>query len=108
MDKAGMRDWVAGLEGMIDNKLKKWNKLNKIENGESIKIRWQFLQTDIVLKIFWEEEKELVILDYDGPRIDHHFKWHGLNNKTFNNVQDRIGNLAMSALHPPIDPEDDE
>jgi hypothetical protein len=108
VDKFSMRDWVSSLEAMVDNKLKKWKKEFKIENGEAIQLRWQFEQTHIVLNVFWEDKKETVNLQYSSPRINHNFQWHGLTNKTFNKVQDRIGNLSMATMHPAIDPEDIE
>lgn len=103
-----MREWVATLEEMIDLKLKKWRKIPKVENGEAVQLAWQWEQTRLSLNLFWEDGKEIAILGYSSPRIDHMFKWHGLNKTTFNRLQDRIGNLAMTTMHPPIDPEDIE
>lgn len=103
MDKISMRDWVASLEEVIDNKLKKWRKENKIENGESVQLRWQFEQTHIHLDIFWEDKKESVNFKYMSPRIDHSYQWDGLTDKTFNRIMDRVGNLAQVTMYPPID-----
>ncbi len=106
MDKANAREWIISLEAMIDNKLKKWDKQRKWENGEVIHVMWQWEQTIIKLDIFWEDKKETVRLKYISPREDSDFMYDGLRDKTFNNVQDRIGNLSMRAMHPPIDPDD--
>jgi len=108
MNKIDMREWVASLEVMLDNKLKKWHKFAKWENGENVQLRWQYEQTHIQLDVFWENGVETVRLKYLSPRGDHDFMWHGLTDKTFNRIQDRVGNLAMTTLHPPIDPEDHE
>lgn len=97
-----MRDWVASLEEVIDNKLTKWLKIPKFENGESVQLRWQYEQTHVQLDIFWEDQKELVSLHYVSPRIDHGYRWSGLSDRTFNKVCDRIGNLAQITLYPPI------
>lgn len=105
MDKYNMREWVASLEEMVDIKLKKWRKENKIENGEAVHFRWQWEQTHIQMDIFWEDGKETLKLEYLSPRTSHSFMWHGLSNSTFNHVQDRVGNLAQAAMHPPIGPE---
>lgn len=104
MDKIAMREWVAALEEVIDNKLRKWKKENKIENGEAVQLRWQFEQTHINIDIFWEDRKETVKLQYLSPRADHQFIWHELNDKTFNKVMDRVGNLAQVTMHPPLEP----
>jgi len=103
--KIAMREWVCSLEEMLTNKLKKWDRQRKWENGEAVHLLWQWEQTLIKLDIFWEDGKESVRLRYINPRGGHDFTWHGLNDKTFNHVQDRVGNLAMATMHPPIDPE---
>lgn len=102
-----MRDWVSSLEAAIDKKLAhKWKKEDKHENGESVHMCWQFEQTHFRLTVFWEDTKELVRLTCEGPRDEHKFTIHGLNNKTWNRVIDRVGNLAQVIQHPPIDPTD--
>lgn len=101
-----MRDWVATLELAVDNKLKKWKKDPKIENGEAIQLRWQFEQTHFVINIFWEDQKEAIHLDYFNPRVSHRYAWHGLILRTFTKVMDRVGNLAQITMCPPIDPTD--
>lgn len=106
MDKYQMREWVASLEAIIDNKLKKWLKENPHSDGDVSELRWTFENTHIHLHIFWPDGKELVVLKYSSPRTSHEFKWHGLNDKTFNKVQDRVGNLAQVTMYPPIDPTD--
>lgn len=106
MTKLEMRDWVAALEEMIDNKLRLWKKGNPIENGESVRLSWQFEQTCIQIFLFWEDGKEFVNLKCMGPRADHGYSWSGLDNRTFNKICDRIGNLAQVIMHPPIDPMD--
>lgn len=100
-----MREWVSSLEMMLDNKLRKWRKYDKWENGETVQLRWQFEQTHLHLDVFWQDKKETIRLKFTSPRGDHDFMWHELNEKTFNKIQDRVGNLAMSIMHPPIDPE---
>lgn len=101
-----MRDWVASLEEVVDNKLKKWLKFPKHENGDAVQLRWQFEQTHFHMDIFWEDHKELIVLQYVSPRVDHAFRWHGLNDATFNKIVDRVGNLAVAAMYPMKDPED--
>ncbi len=106
MNKIDMREWVASLEGILDNKLKKWRKHYRIEDGEAIQLEWQFEQTRMQLDIFWEDKQETILLSYTSPRIDHSYRWHGLTDKTFNKVMDRIGKLAQVTMSPPIDPTD--
>lgn len=105
MNKVDMRFWVSSLEEVIDKKLHKWWKEKKIENGEAVQLRWQYEQTHLHLDIFWEDGKETVNLLYLSPRTDHRFQWHGLNDKSFSNAMDRVGNLAQVTMHPPIDPQ---
>ena len=106
MDKIDMREWVCSLEEIVNNKLKKWRKTPKVENGESVQLAWQWEQTRMTINIFWENDKETVNLEFSSPRIDHSYQWHGLSDKTLNKVMDRIGNLAQTTMHPPIDPDD--
>lgn len=106
MGKIAMREWVSALEGIIDNKLRKWRKENPIENGEAVHLRWQFEQTHMQLDIFWQDKKESVTLKYLSPRITHEYLWHGLDDRTFNKVMDRVGNLAQVTMYPVIDPLD--
>src|SRR5580693_113568 len=106
MDKIDMRDWIVSLETVADNKLVKWRKIPKVENGEAVQLAWQWDQTRIALNVFWEDGKELVNMQYTSPRISHTYSWHGLGDRTFNKVMDRLGNLAQITMHPPIDPMD--
>lgn len=106
MEKGAMREWVSALERMVNNKLKKWDKQRKWENGEAIHLMWQWEQTIIKLDIFWEDKKETIRLKYISPREDQDFMFDGLTGRTFNKIQDRVGNLSMRAMHPAIDPED--
>lgn len=101
-----MRDWVASLEGVIDGKLNKWHKIPKMENGEAVQIGWKWNQTLLSINIFWEQNKETVVLSYTSPRIDHDYRWHGLTDTTLSKITDRVGNLAQVTMHPPIDPMD--
>lgn len=103
MNKIEMRDWVAALEQVIDNKLKLWKKESRIENGRVVQVEWQFEQTHIIIDIFWFDKEELIRLKYFSPIDDHHFTWHGMTDRTFNRVQDRIGNLAQITMYPPVD-----
>lgn len=105
MQKFDMREWVCSLEEIIDNKLNKWRKVPKVENGESVQLAWQWEQARFSLNVFWEDHKETICLEYTSPRTDHSYRWHGLSDATFNKVVDRVGNLAQVAMHPPIDPE---
>lgn len=105
MNKIDMRMWVSSLEEVIDNKLKKWLK-RRIENGEAVQVHYQHEQTHMIMDIFWEDKQETVNLLYLSPRADHRFTWHGLNNKTFNKIMDRAGNLAQMTMYPLIDPLD--
>lgn len=106
MDKIHMREWVASVEAIVDQKLQKWKKQFRIENGECVQVAWQFEQTHILMDIFWHDHEESVALQYYGPRAKHSFSWHGLNEKTFSKIMDRIGNLAQMTMHPIIDPAD--
>jgi hypothetical protein len=100
MDKQSMREWIASLEAVIDNKLRKWLKESRMENGEAVQVEWQFSLTHIILDIFWEDGKEAVHLAFHSPRASYRFEWSGLTDKTFNKIMDRIGNLAQIAMYP--------
>ncbi len=100
MEKHEMREWVASLEEVIDNKLKLWKKESRIENGECVQVEWQFEQTHVIMDIFWDDHKEFINLMYLAPRAKHSYMWHGLTDKTFNKVMDRIGNLAQMTMYP--------
>lgn len=106
MNKIEMREWVASLEQVVDNKLRKWRKDSKIENGEAVQLRWQWEQTHVHLDVFWEDKKESVHMLYLSPRVSHSYHWHELNDRTFNKVMDRVGNLAQVTMYPIIDPLD--
>jgi hypothetical protein len=106
MDKRSMREWITALEVIIDNKLKKWKKYDRWENGENVQLRWQWEQTHLELDVFWEDGQEMVRLRLITPRGTQDFIWNGLVNKTFNAIQDRIGNLSMAVMFPIIDPHD--
>ena len=56
-----MRDWVASIEAILDNKLKLWHKYDKWENGENVQLRWQFEQTHLHLDVFGKTEKKLFV-----------------------------------------------
>lgn len=101
-----MREWVAALEEVIDNKLKLWAKGNKIENGEAVELYYRFEQNTMGVFVFWHDNEEMVTLKCMGPRVTHSYHWNNLNNRTFNKVMDRVGNLAQMIMHPPIDPTD--
>lgn len=100
-----MREWVIPLELMLDNKLKKWKKYDRLENGENVQLRWQYEQTHIHLDVFWQDDAEMIRLKYISPRRGYDFMWHGLSDRTFNKIQDRVGNLALLVVSPPIDPD---
>lgn len=100
-----MRLWVSRIEEYVDQKLKRFKKGDRIENGEVVTLSWQYLQTTFTLEIFWEDHVETVRLIYNSPRNSQDFLWHGLNNKTVNRIVDRVGNLAQHTLAPPIEPE---
>lgn len=100
-----MREWVSSLEEIVDNKLRKWRKSHTIENGEVVQLRWQFEQSHIQIDVFWPDKKEGIILQYLSPRTNHSYYWHGLDDRTFNKVMDRVGNLAQVTMHPPIEPD---
>ena len=107
MDKINMREWIASLESVIDNKLQqKWKKESRIENGEVVQIEWQFEQTHILMDIFWHDKEEMVHMQYFGPRARHSFTWHGLSDHTFNKIMDRVGNLAQLTMYPLIERHD--
>ena len=106
MDKIGMREWVASLEEVIDNKLKKWDKTHKWENGEVVHLEWAWEKVHIYIDVFWEDGKETVTLNLKSPRANYDFLWHGLNNQTFNRVMDRVGNIAQTIMYPPVEPKD--
>lgn len=103
MDKIGMREWVASLEGVIDNKLAKWKKTPRIENGEAVMLGWQFELTLMILYIFWEDKKEMVKFRFQSPRDSHGHGWSGLDDTTFDKIMDRIGNLAQIAMYRAIE-----
>lgn len=101
MDKIGMRDWVCNVEKFVDEKLKKWQKQNNIENGEALQMGWRFEQHYIVINVFWNDKKEHVHFQFIGPRVSSRWEWDGLNDRTRNKIIDRAGNLAQIVLHPP-------
>lgn len=103
-----MREWVASLEEILDNKLRKWRKISHIENGEDVQLTWQWEQSHVHIDVFWQDEKESVHIRLTTPRSSHEYHWHGLNDKTFNKVMDRVGNLVQVIMNPPIDPTDRE
>lgn len=105
MQKQDMREWVSSLETLIDKKLRKWRKENRIENGEVVQLRWQFEQIHFHMDIFWHDGEETVILSYLSPRITHAYTWHKLNDKTLQNIEDRVGNLAQTAMYSYNDPD---
>lgn len=100
-----MRDWIISLESMLDHKLRKWKKDDKMENGEVVQLRYQFEQTHILIEIFWHDKQEIVQLQYLGPRSRYSFLWHGLDERTFDRVMDRVGNLAQTTMFPPLEPK---
>lgn len=106
MEKFAMREWVSALEEILDNKLRKWRKDNKIENGEVVQMRWQFEQMHFHMDVFWKDKAERIHLRFMSPRADYTFTWDELSDRTFNKVMDRVGNIAQSAMYPPIDPMD--
>jgi hypothetical protein len=101
MNKIDMREWIASLEEVIDNKLSKWLKHNKIENGAAVNLGWQFELTHIQMDIFWQDHQETVKLRYLSPRIDECFLWHGLNDRTFDEIIGRVGALDEMTMFPP-------
>ncbi len=106
MKKLDAKEWVLSIETILDNKLGKWLKQTKIENGEAVQLHWQFEQTNLVIDVFWQDGKEFVNLQYKSPRVSHSYQWSGLNDQTFNRVMDRVGNLAQVTMYPPIEPTD--
>lgn len=107
MDKIAMRDYVSSLEAMVDNKLKKWDKHRKWENGRAIHLLWQWEQVLIKIDVFWLDGQEALRLRYIAPSDNHDFTWPGLIKKTYRLTEHHVAHWAMSLLHPPIDPEDD-
>ena len=101
MKKQEMREWVSALGDVIDHKLSKWKKDNPIENGEAVRLSWQFGQVTIEMYVFWEDQKEEVKLQCNGPRFHHYHEWSGLKDSTFNNIMDRVGNWAQVVMYPP-------
>lgn len=106
MEKIPMREWVASLEEVVDNKLIKWRKGNPVENPEAVSLQWQFEQSLMIITITWNDRQETVIFHCVGPTTCHRYIYFGLTNKTFNKICDRVGNLAQIIMHPPIDPLD--
>ena len=101
-----MREWVANVEKLVDDKLQKWKKDSRIENGEAVHLRWQFEQSHIIIDIFWKNHKEHVHFQFIGPRVSNRWEWDGLTEKTFNRIIDRVGNIAQIVMHPPEDYRD--
>lgn len=106
MNKIAMREWVASLEEVMDNKLRNWKKVNVVQDDKSVNLQWQFEQTMMILNISWTDGNENVSFHCIGPIACHQYVFSGLDNKTFNKICDRVGNLAQVIMHPPIDPMD--
>lgn len=103
MNKIDMREWVCSLEEVVDNKLKKWRKIPRVENGEAVQLAWQWEQTRLSMNVFWEDHQETLCLEYTSPRTDHSYRWHHLDDNTFNKTMDRVGNLAQVTMYPPTE-----
>ncbi len=101
-----MREWVANVERFVDEKLKRWKKGDRIENGEAVHMRWQFEQSHILMDIFWQDKKEHVHFQFLGPRVSNRWEWDALDDRTLNKILDRVGNLAQTVMHPPDDYRD--
>ena len=101
MTKIEMREWVASLEEMIDNKLKKWKKHNVVQDGQAVNLQWQFEETMMMVNVLWTDKTEAVVLHCVGPMVCHRYFFDGLTDRTFNKVCDRVGNLAQSIMYPP-------
>ena len=106
MTKVEMREWVATLEEMIDNKLQKWKKNNVVQDGHDVNLQWQFEQTLMMINILWTDRTEAVVLHCIGPSVCHRYFFDGLTDRTFNKVCDRVGNLSQIIMYPPRDPTD--
>lgn len=106
MDKIQMREWISILEGEIDDRLKTWKKESRIENGEAVQIEWQFEQTHVLIDIFWRDGMESAHLKLFSPRSSYSFIWHGLTDQTYHRIMDRVGNLTLYMMNPPIEPKD--
>jgi len=100
MERHAFKEWASSIEATVDKKLSKWLKGPRIENGEAIHYGWQYEQTHMLLDIFWEDGKETVSFTYVSPRTTQRFTWHGLDANVEDRIMDRVGNLAMSTLHP--------
>ena len=105
MDKQTMREYVAAAETRIDDRLNKWKKISRIENGDVVQIEWQFEQSRIMLNIFWYDADEHVSITCSSPSITWQHTWNNLDPMTMTKVMDRIGNFAQIVSTRMINPK---
>lgn len=95
MKKIAMREYLVDLETRIDEMLKKWKKVSRVENGEVVQIVWQFEQSFIAIDIYWLDGDEAIEIECKRPRMKTEHKWRGLTLSTLTRVMDRVGNFAQ-------------
>ena len=95
MDKYDARIYMADFESRIEEALKKWKHITKIENGGSTQFEWQFEDARIIVDVFWGMNKDRIKLTCYSPTIDWKHEWDGLTKETTTKAMDRIGNFAQ-------------
>lgn len=106
MDKIAMRDWIASLEEDITLALFRWKKLIHNENGDTVRLVWQFENYLMIVDIDWHDQEERVKAQLNGSHRNYFTEWAGLNPKTSRYSQERIRTWATGIITPPIDPMD--
>lgn len=76
-----------------------WKKIDHIENGEVVRLSWEFELSFMIIDVFWHDGDEGVNLQISHPRHRHQFEWTGLTETTIDNLMDRVGNIAQTIMY---------
>lgn len=98
-----MREYVSRLETCLDRSLRLWKKIDHIEDGDAVRLSWEFELTFIIVDVFWLDGDEGVNLQISHPRQRYQFEWSGLTQETLDRLVDRVGNIAQTIMYRPLD-----